>query len=88
MERKSQIKNLKTAKGQIEGIIKMLEEERNCIDVSNQLLATISILKNVNASVLTSHLTLCASDDKNTHSDERLSEIVKIIKKITMWLCF
>jgi hypothetical protein len=31
---------------------------------------------------------LCASDDKNTHNDERLSEIVKIIKKITMWLCF
>ena len=31
---------LKTARGQIDGILKMVEEDRYCLDVSNQLLAT------------------------------------------------
>ena len=39
------IRLLKTARGQIEGIIKMIEEERECIDISSQILATQSILK-------------------------------------------
>ena len=30
---------LKTARGQIDAVIKMIEDERYCIDISNQLLA-------------------------------------------------
>ena len=33
---------LKTARGQIDGILKMVEEDRYCLDVSNQLMATQS----------------------------------------------
>ena len=44
-ERKKAIQNLKIAKGQIEGIIKMIEDERYCIDVSNQIIAVQSLLK-------------------------------------------
>ena len=35
---------LKTARGQLDGILKMVEEDRYCMDISNQLLATQSIL--------------------------------------------
>ncbi|MEA4987492.1 MAG: metal-sensing transcriptional repressor, partial [Anaerovorax sp.] len=35
---------LKTAKGQLEGILKMVEEDRYCVDISNQILATQAIL--------------------------------------------
>ena len=31
---------LKTARGQLDGILKMVEEDRYCMDISNQLLAT------------------------------------------------
>ena len=41
-------RNLKIARGQVDGIIKMLEEDRYCIDVSRQIMATISILRKVN----------------------------------------
>ena len=34
---------LKTARGQLDGILKMVEEDRYCMDISNQLLATQSI---------------------------------------------
>ena len=42
------IRKLKTVGGQIDGLIKMVENDRYCIDVSNQLMASISILKNIN----------------------------------------
>ena len=32
-------KLLKTAKGQLDGILRMVEEDRYCIDISNQILA-------------------------------------------------
>lgn len=44
-ERKKALQSLKTAKGQIEGIIKMIEDDRYCIDVANQLMAVQSLIK-------------------------------------------
>lgn len=43
---------LKTARGQLDGILKMVEDDRYCIDISNQIMATQAILKNVNREVL------------------------------------
>ncbi len=43
-DKDSAIRLLKTAKGQIEGIMKMMEEDRYCVDISNQIMATSSIL--------------------------------------------
>ena len=34
---------LKTARGQIDGVLRMVEEDRYCIDVSKQVLATIAL---------------------------------------------
>ena len=31
---------LKTARGQMDGILKMVEEDRYCLDVSSQIMAT------------------------------------------------
>jgi len=53
---------LKTAKGQLDGILKMVEEDRYCIDISNQLLATQAILRNVNRDVLNAHLGCCVEE--------------------------
>ena len=39
---------LNTAKGQLEGILKMIEDDRYCIDISNQLMATEAILNKAN----------------------------------------
>lgn len=50
---------LKTARGQIDGLLKMVEEDRYCIDISNQLLATQAILRRLNREVLHAHLTSC-----------------------------
>ena len=47
---------LKTARGQIDGILKMVEEDRYCIDISQQLMATEAILNKANKEILTAHI--------------------------------
>ena len=46
---------LKTARGQIDGILKMVEEGRYCIDVANQLLSLEAIIKKCRKQVLQNH---------------------------------
>ena len=74
---------LKTARGQIDGILKMVEEDRYCLDVSNQLMATQSILKKANRMVLKAHMESCvrqamASGDP----DEKLEELARLLDKL------
>ena len=48
-EKRSQaLKSIKTAKGQLDGIVKMIDEGRYCIDISNQLMACIALLQKAN----------------------------------------
>ena len=76
---------LKTARGQIDGLIRMVEDDRYCVDISNQILATIAILKKVNTEVLTEHLQLCVREsfDSEEDKDEKIREIQTIIKKLS-----
>ena len=80
------IRKLKTVGGQIDGLIKMIEEDRYCIDISNQLMASISILKNINKEILHAHLKHCLyhSINNNNPDDvkEKIEEIEKIIDKL------
>jgi len=81
------LKKLKTVRGQIEGIIKMVEDNRYCIDISNQLMASIAILKNINNDVLDAHLKHCVTDafdsDDSSDKKQKVDEIIKIIDKLT-----
>lgn len=75
---------LKTARGQIDGIIKMVEDDRYCIDISNQIMATEAILKKVNREVLHSHIDSCLKEAVETGNvSEKLEEINKIIDKLS-----
>ena len=45
------IHKLKIARGQIDGILQMIEEDRYCVDISNQLQATQALLKSANQQI-------------------------------------
>lgn len=81
-ERKKALTNLKTVKGQIEGIIKMIDENRYCIDISNQIQASIAILKKANFEILQGHLNNCIKNDLKDNSQEKVDEILSIIKRM------
>jgi DNA-binding FrmR family transcriptional regulator len=75
------LKKLKIAKGQIESAIKMIEENRYCIDISKQVLATISLLKKANSSILKKHIETCVKEAVKTQNiDEKLEELEKIME--------
>lgn len=74
---------LKTARGQIDGILKMVEEDRYCIDVSQQLMATEAILNKANKEILTAHLKNCIKNaDTDEEREEKVDELVTMLGKI------
>ncbi|QEY35823.1 metal-sensing transcriptional repressor [Caproiciproducens galactitolivorans] len=77
---------LKTARGQLDGLLKMVEDDRYCIDISNQLMATQAILRKTNLEIMHAHLDSCVREalekGDSTDSNEKLNEIMNILDKI------
>ena len=74
---------LKTARGQIDGILKMVEEDRYCLDISNQLMATQSILKKANRVVLRAHMDCCVREAvASGDPDAKLDELTTLLDKL------
>ena len=75
---------LKTARGQIDGILRMVEENRYCLDVSNQLMATQSILKKANRMVLKAHMDSCVREAiASGDPEEKLEELLRLLNKLS-----
>ncbi len=75
-------KRLSRACGQLNGISKMIEEDRYCEDVLIQLSAVISALKSFGNVLLKDHLQTCVSDKIKQGDSEVISEVMEIIKKL------
>ena len=74
---------LKTARGQLDGILGMVENDRYCVDISNQLLATQALLKRVNQEILRAHIRGCVRE--GLHTDEpnpKLEEALQLLEKL------
>ena len=74
---------LKTAKGQLEGVLKMVEDDRYCVDISNQIMAVIAILRNTNRDILQAHLEGCITDAMNPDEQDKIKEIISIMDKLS-----
>ena len=82
-DQKTVLRLLKTARGQLDGILKMVEDDRYCIEISQQVMATEAILNKVNKEILAAHLKHCVkeADDQQTR-EERIDEFVSTLGKI------
>lgn len=81
-ERKKSLNLLKTSRGQIDGIIRMLEEDRYCVDVSKQILSVMALLKKANLSILDQHIKSCVKDAiLQGKGDEKIDEIITVLDK-------
>ncbi|HIS00997.1 MAG TPA: metal-sensing transcriptional repressor [Candidatus Excrementavichristensenella intestinipullorum] len=75
--------SLKIARGQLDGILRMVEEDRYCVDVSNQLQATISLLKNVNREIIRAHIRGCVREGLQTDApNPKLEEALQLLEKL------
>lgn len=61
-KKRSALNRLKTVRGHLDGIIRMLENDAYCVDVMKQLSATQSSLERANRLMLHNHLETCFSD--------------------------
>ena len=82
-DKKKVTRLLKTARGQIDGILNMIEEDRYCIDISNQIMAASSVLQRANKEVLSAHMKSCVSHAKTQEEmEEKIDEFIKIMEKL------
>ena len=82
-EKKKAMQALKTASGQIEGIVRMIEDGRYCIDISNQLFAASAMLKRANLLILQQHLNHCVKEAvEQGKADAKIDEIMGILSKV------
>ena len=77
---------LKTAQGQLEGILRMVEENRYCLDISGQIMAADAILRRAHREVLQAHLDRCVLDAVESGDREaarqKLSELAGVLEKL------
>lgn len=82
-DQKRILRLLKTARGQMEGIIKMVEEDRYCLDISTQVMATEAILNRINKEILTAHLKHCVNTAQSQEErEQKIDELVDMLGKI------
>jgi DNA-binding FrmR family transcriptional regulator len=79
------IHRLKSVAGHINGIIRMLEEDRYCIDVIKQIQATQTALSRVSESILDAHLRTCVTtaiqDDDQNERERVLAEVIEVFRQ-------
>lgn len=73
---------LKIARGHLDKIIKMTEDNAYCIDVMHQMQAVEAGLKETGNLLLENHLKGCVADAiKQGQAEESIAEIMQVFKK-------
>lgn len=78
------VKRLKRAKGHLESVIKMIEDERPCLEVAQQMHAVENAISKAKKTLIHDHLDHClehALEDKKSSA-----KAVKEFKEITKYL--
>ncbi len=75
--------NFKKAKGHIDRIVKMIEDGEYCIDVMQQNLAVIGLLKSAHVMLMEGHLHTCFSNAMNTSNESRKQKMIDEILTVS-----
>ena len=84
-ERKGEIRNrLRRIRGQVEGIDRMLAEDRSCLELLTQVAAVQEALRGVSRLVVRNYLERCASTAIRTgKGDAVYDELMDVVFKLT-----
>lgn len=76
------LKRLSYASGHLKGVLKMVEEDKYCIDVVNQIQAVQSALNKITEILLENHLKTCVSHAiKKGEGTKLIKEMMETIKQ-------
>lgn len=84
-ERTKTMQLVRTAKGQLEGVIRMMEDDRYCVDIAMQLQAVESLVHKANREVIKAHLEGCVraafTEGDEAERESKLSEILQLLER-------
>nr|WP_277596001.1 metal-sensing transcriptional repressor [Roseateles puraquae] len=79
------LKRLKRAQGHLKSIVTMLEEERSCLDIAQQLQAVESAITNAKRALVHDHIDHCL--DKAVHEGKQSArDAIQEFKAISKYL--
>ena len=84
-EARSNVNRLNRIAGQVQGVARMIEQDRYCIDVLTQLAAIKSALGKVESAVLKAHAACCVSEaiasGDEAEQRAKFNELVELMEK-------
>jgi len=82
-KKKSTLINFKKAQSSISKIIKMIENGEYCINIMQQNLAVLGLLKSAHQMLMENHLNTCFKKAMATRNEKRKQEMINEILKVT-----
>ena len=81
--KENSLTRLKKIEGQVRGIMKMVDQEKYCIDIINQITAAEKALDGVAKSIMKRHIESCVSEaiiqgEGQTKIDELIETVFKV----------
>jgi len=85
--REDVLPRLKRIRGQIEGIQRMVENDRYCVDILHQILATKRALEKVSEIILRNHIETCVTDSIMSEDEEdkrrKIEELMEVFSRFS-----
>jgi len=78
--------NFKKAQSLIIKINKMIEEDKYCIDIMQQNLAVIGLLKSAHQMLMENHLNTCFKKAMDSSNEKKKQEMIQEILKVSKLL--
>lgn len=75
-------KRINIIKGQLDGLLKMIEEGEYCIDLLNQSLAIQNSIKSLDALIFERHLKTHVVDQFQNQKDRAIEELLRLFKRV------
>ncbi|MBQ8203167.1 MAG: metal-sensing transcriptional repressor [Clostridia bacterium] len=79
--KKSLSNRVNRIEGQISGIKNMIEDDRYCIDILNQIEAVRAALGSLESVILCNHINNCVADGIKHNDSQIVSELAKTVEK-------
>jgi len=81
-DKQALLRRLRRIEGQVRGIQRMVEEDRYCVDILQQVEAVSAALKEVGLMVLEDHVEGCVADAvRSGNGESTLKELMHVIRK-------
>ena len=82
-DHKKALDRINRIEGQVKGIRRMIEEERDCFDVLKQIAASAGAMKSLGALILEDHLRGCVSQAIRSHEgeDKLIDQVMEVFDK-------